>query len=47
MQAKRLARKAASSEKNLVLRETARQREEALQIRRRASWIGKEVGLCL
>ena len=42
-QAKRLVKKAAASEKNLVLRETARQRDESQQIRRRASWVAKEV----
>lgn len=42
-QAKKFSKKVATSEKNLVLRETTRQREEALQIRKKAAWIGKEV----
>ena len=42
-QAKKLVRKAATSENNLALRDGVRQREEATRIRKRASWISKEV----
>lgn len=43
-QAKKFVRKAAASESNLALRDGVREREEAIKIRKRAAWIGKEVG---
>ncbi len=46
-QAKKLVRKTATSESNLALRDGVRQREEAARIRKRASWIGKEVFLTI
>lgn len=42
-QAKKFVKRAAASENNLALRDGVREREEAIKIRKRAAWIGKEV----
>ena len=43
LQARRFAKKAETSEKNIFLRAAAREKEEQLRVRRRAAWIAKEV----
>lgn len=42
-QAKKTVRKTATSERNLELRESARQREQSQQLRKKALFLGKEV----
>lgn len=44
-QAKKFVRKTAASERNLELRESARQREQSQQLKKKALLLGKEVSI--